>query len=213
MSEPIKRLVEIKGVVRDVLDRVHDKLKKGFVYVRDELEPESDSDLIYIYGGKIKKADESLKPGHFYKGDDGNLVFVDPSEEDADLYDKSRIDVFGNEAVIAAVNRENEFKDIDPRVVEDADKWYMPEIEMGDDVFKRVVKHALQEKKVSLKACRDRFKNDYDVTNMKQALRKDSMLSNAYLHKWAEVLDLHVVIQVELTSSEGERITFSETMR
>jgi galactose-1-phosphate uridylyltransferase len=89
----------------------------------------------------------------------------------------------------------------------------MPEIEMNDDVFKRVIKHALQEKKISLKACRDRFKNDYDITNMKQALRKDSMLSNAYLHKWAEVLDLHITINVSLVSSDGKRINFEEQMR
>ena len=213
MSKQFKRMIEIKGTVYEVLNRDTDKLHKEFVYVRDELEPDSDSDLIYIYGGKTKKAVESLKPGYFYKDQDNNLLFVDPSEEDMDIYNKSRIDVFDDEAIIDAVNNENNFKEIDTRIIEDADKWYMPEIEMGDDVFKRVVKHALQEKKVSLKACRDRFKNDYDVTNMKQALRKDSMLSNAYLHKWAEVLDLHITIKVELTNVDGEKVTFDEVMR
>jgi hypothetical protein len=206
-------MIEIKGTVYEVLNRDADKLHKEFVYVREELEPDSDSELVYIYGGKTKKAIESLKPGYFYKDQENNLLFVDPSEEDMDIYNKSRIDIFDDEAIINAVNNENNFKEIDTRIIEDADKWYMPEIEMGDDVFKRVVKHALQEKKVSLKACRDRFKNDYDVTNMKQALRKDSMLSNAYLHKWAEVLDLHITIKVELTNVDGEKVTFDEIMR
>ena len=213
MSKQFKRMIEIKGTVYEVLNRDADKLHKEFVYVREELEPDSDSELVYIYGGKTKKAVESLKPGYFYKDQENNLLFVDPSEEDMDIYNKSRIDVFDDEAIINAVNNENNFKEIDTRIIEDADKWYMPEIEMGDDVFKRVVKHALQEKKVSLKACRDRFKNDYDVTNMKQALRKDSMLSNAYLHKWAEVLDLHITIKVELTNVDGEKVTFDEIMR
>jgi hypothetical protein len=213
MSKQFKRMIEIKGTVYEVLNRDVDKLHKEFVYVREELEPDSDSELVYIYGGKTKKAIESLKPGYFYKDQENNLLFVDPSEEDMDIYNKSRIDVFDDEAIINAVNNENNFKEIDTRIIEDADKWYMPEIEMGDDVFKRVVKHALQEKKVSLKACRDRFKNDYDVTNMKQALRKDSMLSNAYLHKWAEVLDLHITIKVELTNVDGEKVTFDEIMR
>lgn len=208
-----KRMVEVKGVVYEVLNRKVDKLKKGFVYVREELDPDSDSELFYIYGGKSKNLKESMKPGFFYKGDNEKLLFVDPADEDLDIYNKSRIDIFDDAAIIAAVNKDDEFKEIDPRIIEDSDKWYMPEIKMNDDVFKRVIKHALQEKKVSLTACRDRFKNDYDVTNMKQALRKDSMLSNAYMHKWAEVLDLHIKIHVELVNSEGETVEFEETMR
>ena len=212
MSDTIRGMREIKGIVYEVLSRETDKLRKEFVYVRDELEPGNDSDLVYIYGGKTKNAKSSLKPGYFYKDEDA-FVFVDPADEDMDIYNKSRIEVFGKDAVINAVNHEDGFKDLDTRIIEDSDKFYMPEIEIGDDVFKRVIKHALQEKKISLKACRDRFKNDYDITNMKQALRKDSMLSNAYLHKWAEVLDLHITINVSLTTSEGEKVTFSEQMR
>jgi hypothetical protein len=213
MAETIRRMIELKGTVYEVLNREVDKLHKEFVYVREELDPDSDSDLVYVYGGKTKNLDTSLKPGFFYKDNDDKLIFVDPSEEDMELYNKDRIEFFGKDAVINAVNREDEFKELDTKIIEDSDKFYMPEIEINDDVFKRVIKHALQEKKISLKACRDRFKNDYDITNMKQALRKDSMLSNAYLHKWAEVLDLHITINVELVSSDGEKIKFDEQMR
>ena len=208
-----RRMIEIKGIIYEVLNRDVDKLHKDFVYVREELEPDNDNELVYVYGGKTKNIQESLKPGYFYKDDDNNLVFVDPTDEDREIYNKDRIEIFGRDAVINAVNREDDFKDVDPRLIEDADKYYMPEIEISDDVFKRVVKRALQEKKISLKACKDRFKNDYDVTNMKQALRKDSMLSNAYLHKWAEVLDLHMTIKVTLRNSEGKMVTFEEPMR
>jgi hypothetical protein len=213
MAEQIRRMIELKGTVYEVLNRESDKLHKEFVYVRDELESDSDSELVYIYGGKTKNIKTSLKPGFFYKDDDDKLIFVDPPEEDLDIYNKYRIEIFGKDAIIDAVNREDEFKELDTKIIEDSDKFYMPEIEMNDDVFKRVIKHALQEKKISLKACRDRFKNDYDITNMKQALRKDSMLSNAYLHKWAEVLDLHITINVSLVSSDGKRINFEEQMR
>ena len=212
MSETIKRMIELKGTVYEVLNREVDKLHKGFVYVRDELDTKSDSELVYIYGGKTKSSTVSLKPGYFYKKDD-ELIFVDPADEDVNIYNKNRIEVFSKDALIDAVNHENEFKVLDTKIIEDSDKFYMPEIEVGDDVFKRVIKHALQEKKISLKACRDRFKNDYDITNMKQALRKDSMLSNAYLHKWAEVLDLHIDIKVTLRTSDGRTVTFDEQMR
>jgi hypothetical protein len=108
MAEQIRRMIELKGTVYEVLNRETDKLHKEFVYVRDELEPDSDSELVYIYGGKTKNIKTSLKPGFFYKDDDDKLIFVDPPEEDLDIYNKYRIEIFGKDAIIDAVKNHGE---------------------------------------------------------------------------------------------------------
>lgn len=197
------RTIEIDGTVYEVLNKKVHGLKKNFAYIKD--------DRVYIYSGKNKDKDP-LEPGHFYKIK-GELVYIDPSPDTAENYSVDRIVEYNNRAVIDAVNgSEDAFKSIDRALLEQSDEYFAPTIISSDDILKRLIKRCLAEKKLSLKVFRARFKNDYDITNMKSALLKPSPMSIRYFNKWAEILDMNVTICAQFVDCTGDVQVIDERM-
>ena len=201
----VKNLIEIDGDVYEVLNPDNHKLKKDSAYFHGR--------YVYIYGGKIKDG-KNLKVGHVYTNKEtGGLVWVKPqSDEDKQLYSMDRIERFNATRNIQEANDESNFKEIDENIAQGADKYFTLKILETDDIFKRIVKRALMFKKICLKTYRAKFKNDYDISNMRHALIKSSPMSNKYFHKWAEILRLDVEITVHLRDSEGKEHTFTEKL-
>jgi hypothetical protein len=197
------RTIEIDGTVYEVLNRKIHGLKKDFAYIKD--------DKVYIYGGKNKDKGP-LEPGKFYKMK-GEMVYIDPPPEIEDNYSTARIVEYNNRAVIDAVNGTDEsFKSIDRALLEQSDEFFAPSIISTDDVLKRIIKRCLAEKRLSLKVFRAKFKNDYDITNMKSALLKPSPMSIRYFNKWAEILDMNVTIVAEFMDCTGDVQKIQEAM-
>ena len=198
----IRKYIEIYGIVYEVLNKKNDGMKKGFAYVKDG--------YVYIYGGK-KKNEIGFKPGHCYKVD-GKLIYISHNDEDKEEYSEERINIFSDSKIIEAINQEEGFKEVDPSVIESSDEFFAPEIIPSDNILKRVVKKVLKEKRINLKSMRDRFKNDYDISNMKGALIKPGPMSMMYFTKWAEILEMEVIISAEFQDGTGEITTVAEKL-
>ena len=196
------RMIKIGDTLYEVPDLEDEKdLEKGFAYERDKIDKGSKTNLVYIYGGKIKDTLD-LQPGYFYKIK-GTFKWCNPSKEEIENYSADLIKIMDKDQIIDIVNDDKGFRELDPAIVEDAGEIYAPEILDDDDVFKIIIKKALALKKISLRLYKDQFNHDYDITNLKQSLRKKSVLSNVNFHKWVEALDLNVTFQVDLTDTEG----------
>ena len=103
-----------------------------------------------------------------YRDDTNTLKFVAPID---DQHDVDKI-VVVNKDVLAKVS-DDDLKTFDPRLAElNESNVFAPTINPEDDILKRAIKMTLQEMKIDLRAYKDRFRNEYDITNMKSAINK-----------------------------------------
>ena len=189
-------MIEIDGVLIQVFPFNDDvKPHKNFGYLKDG--------LVYIYRGKCKK-DDSMLPASMYLINK-EFKFVEPAKNDRDKYSQSRISVISKENILNEIEEPDMFKKIDPKLLElNETDIFAPKIGIDDDILKRAIKEVLMKKKINLRLFRDRFKNEYDITNMKSALTKSSNMSIKYFIKWCEILDLDVKIKLAFEDSNGD---------
>ena len=199
---PIRRFIEINGSIYEIIDSTHHKLKKGFGYIHD--------DYIYIYGGKIKSK-RGLTPGYCYKMDN-EIIYVDHHEVDKELYGVERVISISNNSIIEKINDNNNFKELNRTIIDDSDEYFAPEILPNDNILKRLIKKILKKKKVNLKSLRDKFKNDYDISNMKGALLKPGPMSMMYAQKWVELLEAKLTLTCEFEDCFGDIVEEQETL-
>lgn len=189
-------VIVIEGVtyiVRDLVEIVKEngKFEKDKCYIRD--------DLVYIYGGRIKK---DSKPGYFYKGEDGQFTFVEPRDPDEHNVDKI-VDVMKAKYKICDSNNLKEISD--DIAVDCADLHvFAPPLKEMDDPLKKIVKMALIELQIDLKSLRHEFNKEYDLTNLKASITKDAPLTMKYFVRWLEVLDMS--LDLTITSKGTKRI-------
>ena len=108
-----------------------------------------------------------------------------------------------NKDALAKVSDED-LKTFDPRLAElNESNIFAPTINPEDDILKRAIKLTLQEMKIDLRAYKDRFRNEYDITNMKSAINKPSNMTIKYLVKWCEILDLDLSVNVKFKDADG----------
>ena len=206
LVERVLNTIDIDGTTYEVLSADLDGYEKDFAYVKGS--------YAYIYSGKSKK-NKPLRPGHVYKDrDTKELIWIKPeTDEEKKKFSIDRIVQFDGGKIAGEINKGTGFKEVDLSIIENSDKYFAPQITPDDDIFKRIVKTALAKKKITLKAYRDRFKNDYDISNMKYALTKANPMSTKYLQKWVEILDLKVDITVTMLDGENKEVTFNEVLR
>jgi hypothetical protein len=155
-------------------------------------------------------------PGRVYvtKDEKNPYIWVEPtSDEDKFTYSADRITDFSPAQLMHDVNDRSKFKAMVPVEVEKEEDLYSPKIKDNDDIFKRIVKEVILRKKISLRQYRGKFKNDYDISNMRYALsKKDGPMSTKYFQKWAEVLELDVDINVRFINGDGEEEVITQKL-
>lgn len=197
---PVRRFLEVDGVIYEILDNTVHKMKKGFCYIKDN--------YIYIYGGKIKNKND-LTPGYCYKYND-NIIYINHNEKDKEKYSIDKIMCISNNKIIEKINKDDNFKEVDRTIIDNSDEYFAPEILSTDNILKVIVKKILKKKKINLKSIRDKFKNDYDISNMKGALLKAGPMSMMYFQKWIELLECKITITYEFEDYFGDKIKEKE---
>lgn len=155
---------------------------------------------VYIYRGNITKK-KKYASGLFTDEKGQYFFYMDEEEKE-----KFKFDNIKDDSIISIIKRANS---ISPRIqntiMKDINKStdiYLPDIDQNDDVFKRLIKMILLEKKISLKDYKNKFKKTHDITNIKASLdvktspdgkRGALTVNNAW--KWADVLDMDVFIE------------------
>ena len=190
----VMKTIEINGDIYEVLNEKKHGFKKGFAYIKDG--------YVYIYKGK-KKTGDGFKPGNIYKVK-GEIIFIKHDKSTRDLYSEERIVTFSDSDIIEAVNKSDDFKEINQESLEADGDYFAPVILPTDDILKIIIKRVLKEKKLSLKAVKGSFKHDYDITNMKSNLIKAGPLSQKYFLKWVELLGLDISYVIGFTDSTGD---------
>jgi hypothetical protein len=204
----VRHFICIGDEVYEVLDPEQNKIKKNYAYAK--------GDYVYICPGKIKP-EVSLLPGRVYinkKDEENPYMWVEPtSDEDKFTFSIERVNHFSPAQLMHDVNDRSKFKAMVPIEVEKEEDLYSPKIKEGDDIFKRIVKEVILRKKISLRQYRGKFKNDYDISNMRYALsKKDGPMSTKYFQKWAEVLELDVDINVRFINGDGEEEVITQKL-
>ena len=186
-----KMYISINDTLYTVLPLTEDvRPVKGVAYIY--------KDHVYIYEGKLSKT-TYMEPGSMYRDDTNTLKFVAPID---DQHDVDKIVVVNKDA-LAKVS-DDDLKTFDPRLAElNESNVFAPTINPEDDILKRAIKMTLQEMKIDLRAYKDRFRNEYDITNMKSAINKPSNMTIKYLVKWCEILDLDLSVNVKFKDADG----------
>lgn len=170
------------------------KMDKGIAYIY--------LDRVYIYAGKLNKKD-ILEPGKCYRMSDNIIKFVAPEEPDMCKYSIENI-VHIKVTELPEVIQEDDIKEIDAELLTlNESSIFAPKINPEDDIFKRVVKEVLAHKKINIRLHKDKFKNEYDATNMKAAINKSSNMSIKYLVKWCEILDIDLSVHAKFKDADG----------
>ena len=90
-------------------------------------------------------------------------------------------------------NKKNTWVDIEPS--EDKGIFVVP-LKEKDDPLKRLIKLALDQKRINTKDCEDKSSSAHLINNMKSALKSDQKATMLYFMSWCELLDLIFEIKV-----------------
>ena len=105
-------------------------------------------------------------------------------------------------AMIFQAIQENARKEEPPAVLETSQNAFIPTIYDDDDILKRIIKEVLVDKKIEIRASK-KYRNNYDITNLKSGIQKMTPLSIKYFTKWIEILGLEVEITCKYTDNQG----------
>ena len=128
-------------------------------------------------------------------------IWIKPTEELAEIYHKSKIKMYDSAMIFQAI-QENARKEEPPAVLETSQNAFIPTIYDDDDILKRIIKEVLVDKKIEIRASK-KYRNNYDITNLKSGIQKMTPLSIKYFTKWIEILGLEVEITCKYTDSQG----------
>lgn len=196
-----KMYISINDTLYTVLPYIEgERLEKGVAYIY--------KDKVYIYDGKMNKH-KYIEAGHAYKDDDGKVHFVKPESVEHDVDNV----VMVNKQAMNEMD-DADLKTFDPRLAElNESNIFAPTINPEDDILKRAIKTVLGEMKIDLRLYKDRFRNEYDITNMKSAINKPSNMTIKYLVKWCEILNLDLSVNVKFKDANGEDAEISVNLK
>lgn len=165
------------------------KLKQGYAYVKDN--------LVLPFRGKIKKSELGkikLEIG-IYK-----VVDKETKEEFYKVvkplyrkeYDIKNIYVIDKDYISDIIEEEGIHVDKDIILMDSGDIFAPPILET-DNILQRIIKTALKEKKIDLKAYANRFESATDMNNFRRAIMKHGMSVDKF-EKWCNILDIEYTI-------------------
>lgn len=165
------------------------KLTKGFGYIK--------GDYVYIYRGKLKDGEKPTKCG-IYKVK-GEYEFVEPRNDyERRLYDVDNVEETDPDSIFNDVinNAEDFISAEDIEKINSNSGLFIPVIKEKDDFLKKVIKHAIIEKKVNLNLYKNRLGTDWGLSNLRSSLTRDTAMSTKYFKMWCEILGLDFEIRV-----------------
>lgn len=146
-------------------DNEAENFEEGCAYLKDE--------YFYLWRGNAPKTEDTLlnkKPG-IYKDPETNHIFlVEPRTEDEKDYYLigDKISSINPEEIVDIVNENDDIL----VSVSSNSKLFKPEIELSDDILKRITKIALIKKNIEMDQLKDRFINSNAFFNFKQSINK-----------------------------------------
>jgi hypothetical protein len=186
------------------------KLKKDTGYIIGE--------QILIYRGKLSKLVGPEKTGIYLLDDGTHHINFPIAESEKSLFHIRNIVEFDIDRIYNEINdnKDDFLNEKEIEILNANTEVFTTVIKPGDDFLKRVIKEALNRKKINLKVYKDKFKNEHSLNNMKSALNKKSKMSVSYFLDWCEILGLDWTIIVSNSGSDpisdiGEDIQYSST--
>lgn len=172
-------VVPVKSYIRN------DKLKKESGYLLDE--------YVYIYHGKLREFnDDNNYSCGIYKVDD-EYIFIHPrNSAEKEMFHRDRIVEFNIHKMYDEIEKDkgNFLTEEEIEIIQANTEIFTVAIKEDDDFLKKLIKEAINRKKINPKIYKDRFKNEHSFNNMKSALSKKSKMSVSYFLDWCEILGL-----------------------
>lgn len=195
-----ERYYEIKPLIPldfkvDTMELKEFKLENGLNLDKDIAY--INGDYYYFYRGKLSEQRklDPLKPGIYYDDDQCKYVFCTPEtdEEKEEYRYGDKITSLDADAIRDAVMSKKVVILNTPDIIHST----IPPESMEDDILKRIVKRAFQEKHLNVDDCRTRFISKNTLFNFKSVLRGDSRLSMLLFDRGMEALNLKYTIIVD----------------
>ena len=154
---------------------------------------------VYIYRGDVSRQ-KKYKSGLF-NDKKGNIIFA-MSEDEKEKYSFVNVKDDSIHSILEQAKKVNpKLKKKIMKEINKSSDVYVPELDENDDFLKHLVKLILQEKKIDLKAHKDKFKKTHDLTNIKASLEtktspdgKRGSLTMNNLLKWLEILEMDIEV-------------------
>ena len=190
------RFIDINGIaygVKDINEK-NVKFKRGFAYITNF--KVGNQRLVLPYFGKTK-----MKRKHcgIYVEKNNDISIIRPlTKKKAKTYYEDRIYELTLSSIDKIIKTEGvkSAKDMDI-ILSDTDEIFSPPILDTDNGLQKLIKEALQIKKIGLKNYISRFDSSSDLNNSKRALMCHGKMSFEKFIKWCEILDLSFTVTVE----------------
>ncbi len=178
-----------------MLDTNSPSYKKDYAYLYDG--------YFYLYRGGIAYNENITEPGIYYDSRYRKFILAKCIKDDPeyDIYKATPDHI----AKINPKNIADDLREHETEIYRNSQinsKVYIPVISDKDDILKRAMKQALQDKGIDLDQYRSRFTDKNALFNFKQVLKGDNKLSMMLFERGCEALNLRYVIQIEELHSE-----------
>lgn len=167
----------------------------GVAYLHD--------DYYYKFMGEAstdKLESEHIEPGIYFNIDNERYVKIDPiSDDEKEKYRyEDKISHIDPNKIIEDINK----KKVVLINIPESSKLFKPTVSLDDDILKRAIKTALNEKNVDIDLYKDRFESKNALFNLKQVIKGDNTLSILLFDRAAEAFNLKYTIILEDRSSD-----------
>lgn len=152
-------------------------------------------DYFYLYSGILDQIIANNKPGIYFDPKHKQFVLIEvQTEEEKALYRfETHVQPYKPDEIISLLNS----GEISLPPIPESSKVFLPPITENDDILKRLIKQALQEKGVDIDSYKDRFVDKNALFNFKQVLKGDTRLSMLLFDRGLDALNLKCTIILE----------------
>lgn len=163
-----------------------EKLQKNHGYII--------GDYVYIYHGK----DKPNGVGLYKDKETGQIMIQQGNSKDKEKFSVANVIDMDIDSISMAIKEQAKkyTTEEDLEIINNSSEVFTPKIKEDDDFLKQLVKQALDEKKINLKAYKNKFSKPHTLNNIKSALVNKTKTSITNFEQWAELLGFDYEIKI-----------------
>lgn len=151
-------------------------------------------DYVYIYHGK----DKPNGMGLYKDKETGQIMIQQGNSKDKEKFSVANVIDMDIDSISMAIKEQAKkyTTEEDLEIINNSSEVFTPKIKEDDDFLKQLVKQALDEKKINLKAYKNKFSKPHTLNNIKSALVNKTKTSITNFEQWAELLGFDYEIKI-----------------
>ena len=156
------------------------------------------NDKFYLFKDTVYSDQYKNEPGIYWLSEDNKSPLLIETDDERYNID-GKIGTLNPDEIIKMINN----KDVVILDFPEVNQADLPTINIDDDILKRVIKKAMQEKRINIDAYKTRFPDKNALFNFKQVIKGDGKLSMLLFDRAMEAFNLKYTIIIEEANPES----------